>query len=496
MSKIVIHACPPRMKYIEQYLVPSLINQGISNNEIKICCDVNGAGNLTSCMQVFSSMKDVGGAWHLQDDVIICRDFFDRIKTLESKYGDKVICGYCWEKDPNVGVTEKAANVDTIEVVPSHMWWSFPCIYIPNVIANKCERWFNSTAVYDEKYITYLVTKQCDDYFFREFLRIYYGDNKIAVHTFPCLVDHIDYLIGGSQVKSINRPVETHAAWFPDGDLIKELKNKLNICEEGDNKLTMDKNDELITKETNNKVAVYTGTRNLYQHMIPALKSLIANSDVDKIWLLIEDDKFPYDIPAEISHIVETKNMSNQQFIIADNPNQRSHFTYMAMIRVAFTKIFPELDKILSLDVDTICTKDISDIWNLPIDNYCIAACHEPDRTTDEVIYTNAGVCLQNLDLLRSMGMDDIMINRLNTEEHKFLDQDVQNLCLQNYILDMPSMYNVNAYCEPTKDPRIIHYAGFPRWFDKKEYIKYLNMEWRDVIILHNAKIKLHRHRV
>ena len=34
------------------------------------------------------------------------------------------------------------------------------------------------------------------------------------------------------------------------------------------------------------KVAVYTGTRNLYSDMLPALNSLLVHSDVDKIYLL------------------------------------------------------------------------------------------------------------------------------------------------------------------------------------------------------------------
>ena len=41
------------------------------------------------------------------------------------------------------------------------------------------------------------------------------------------------------------------------------------------------------------KAAVYTGTKNLYKAMVPAVKSLVCNSDVDKIYLFIEDDKFP-----------------------------------------------------------------------------------------------------------------------------------------------------------------------------------------------------------
>ena len=46
------------------------------------------------------------------------------------------------------------------------------------------------------------------------------------------------------------------------------------------------------------KAAVYCATRNLYLDLIPAVKSLLANSDVDRVYLLIEDDAFPEELPA------------------------------------------------------------------------------------------------------------------------------------------------------------------------------------------------------
>jgi hypothetical protein len=45
------------------------------------------------------------------------------------------------------------------------------------------------------------------------------------------------------------------------------------------------------------KVAVYAGTRNIYKDMLPSVKSLLIHSDVDKIYFLIEDDIFPYELP-------------------------------------------------------------------------------------------------------------------------------------------------------------------------------------------------------
>ena len=141
------------------------------------------------------------------------------------------------------------------------------------------------------------------------------------------------------------------------------------------------------------KYAVYTGTKNLYYDMIPAVKSMLINSDVDKIYLLIEDDKFPIELPKE----VECINVSGQTYFKPDGPIMKSQFSYMALMRAALPKVFPDLDTILSLDVDTIVDKDISDIWDIPLgDKYYFAAAPEVKRSENGFVYTNAGVTLFN----------------------------------------------------------------------------------------------------
>ena len=39
------------------------------------------------------------------------------------------------------------------------------------------------------------------------------------------------------------------------------------------------------------KAAVYAGTRNVYEDMIPSMKSLLIHSDVNKVYFLIEDNR-------------------------------------------------------------------------------------------------------------------------------------------------------------------------------------------------------------
>ena len=233
------------------------------------------------------------------------------------------------------------------------------------------------------------------------------------------------------------------------------------------------------------KVAIYTGTRNLYEHMLPAVKSLICHSDVNRIWLFIEDDEFPYELP----DIVSTRNVSKQTYFRADNPNHKNKFTYMAMIRTCFTKEFPELDRILSLDVDTIAIDDVSDIWNLPIDDCYFSASREPDRSNvrQNILYTNAGVMLQNLKKLREDKIDDKMIEALNKSVYTFLDQDTYNKFCLGFIHDMPSKYNVNEYTAKTNTIKIVHYAGYREWFNREEYLKYKKLSWDDCFKIREA---------
>ena len=55
------------------------------------------------------------------------------------------------------------------------------------------------------------------------------------------------------------------------------------------------------------RVAAYCGTRNLYKDMVTAAKSLLMNSNVEKIYFIIEDDEFPYELPESIFEIINIK---------------------------------------------------------------------------------------------------------------------------------------------------------------------------------------------
>lgn len=234
------------------------------------------------------------------------------------------------------------------------------------------------------------------------------------------------------------------------------------------------------------RAVVYSGTRNLYSGMVTAAKSLLYNANIDKVFFLIEDAEFPYDIPSEIECI----DVSKQTFFDPRGPNYASHWTYMVLMRAALTKVFPELDKILSLDVDTIVEDDISDLWDIDMGLHTICAVQEYHSSCRPYgdKYWNAGVMLQDLARLRETGLDDEIIRAINREKFQYNEQCAINKYCAGKIMDLPVRYNDCYICGMTDDPAIVHYIGTSRWQTDTTLPRYNLLEvyramnWDDVL--------------
>lgn len=222
------------------------------------------------------------------------------------------------------------------------------------------------------------------------------------------------------------------------------------------------------------RAVVYAGTRNLYSAMVAAVKSLLTHTAVDAVYLLIEDDAFPFDMPS----VVKTINVSEQEYFRKDGPNYHSHWTYMVMLKAALHRIFPDLDKILCMDVDTIVREDISELWDIPLDDYYLAAVKEPRKSAEcGSLYINAGVMLMNLAKLRD-GTGDELIQTLNKVYYSFVEQDcISDVCAGG-ILEIPSDYNANNYTVKPKTVKITHLAAVPNWQGHPLFAEYMRRPW------------------
>lgn len=233
------------------------------------------------------------------------------------------------------------------------------------------------------------------------------------------------------------------------------------------------------------KYAVITGNSVVYEDIVMTAKSLLDNSAVDKIFLLVEHDPFPEPLP----ECVEAINVSNQTFFAKDGPNMNSPYTYFAMMRAALALMpqFRKIDKILSLDCDTVVLKNVDGLWSLPIDDCYFAASHETHRTNNGLLYCNTGVAMYNLAKLRD-GKADEVVEVLNRRKYTWLEQDLFNYLCQGRIFDMPAEYNVNDWTEKCYTVYIRHFAGVAAsdWRWRPEAQEYRNKRWGEV--LHGRK--------
>lgn len=109
----------------------------------------------------------------------------------------------------------------------SKCWRSFPCIYIPNKYAAEFVDWYNEYVVTGKKFQKEYQGGNDDDTLFLGCMAQLHPAIR-TINITPCLVDHIDYLIGGSVL--FNRKNEIHRACYlheKDKQLVIELEKKL-----------------------------------------------------------------------------------------------------------------------------------------------------------------------------------------------------------------------------------------------------------------------------
>ena len=216
------------------------------------------------------------------------------------------------------------------------------------------------------------------------------------------------------------------------------------------------------------RVVVYGATRNLYEDMKTAVRSLLQNNKVDRVYLLTEDDLVP-GFP-ENAFII---NVSNQQYFPEDGPNYKCRWSYMSMMRLALAKMLPGEDKVLWLDCDTIVDGDISELFELDINGMYFAGAKETKKSFDDFGYINTGVLLMNLAEIRHSGIDDKLIRMVNTHELECPDQDAINALSHGRMLFIGSKYNACPFTGDTTEKKIIHFAARNRFQNDPLYRKY-----------------------
>ena len=174
------------------------------------------------------------------------------------------------------------------------------------------------------------------------------------------------------------------------------------------------------------------------------------------------------------------------------------HLTQEIYHRISIPDLLEEdIEKVIYLDSDIIIKEDITKLWDINIDDYCIAAVmdawlgakrlrHEDLSIPEDCEYFNAGVLVMNLKKWRELNITKQIIDFMNKNQDtiRYPSQDSMNAILYDKWLQLDAKWNLQSkhflFPDLHIEPAIIHYTGTdskPWWSKKnplhKEYFKY-----------------------
>lgn len=179
-----------------------------------------------------------------------------------------------------------------------------------------------------------------------------------------------------------------------------------------------------------------------------------------------------------IRHIIESQGGKLVWRVVRRRENPYIGYDYSRWSPVIFYRlfahrIFPELDRLLYLDSDTIIRSDLTNLYNTNISKYVIGAVRDmaPVSSPSDVngkyvrdfistykrtkLYINSGVLLINMPAMRAADADLLLARPKLT----YPDQDILNVALDGRIRELPLRYNCvpDVRFDPSFPQRILH---------------------------------------
>lgn len=160
-----------------------------------------------------------------------------------------------------------------------------------------------------------------------------------------------------------------------------------------------------------------------------------------------------------------------------------NHVSKACFLRLLIPKVFPELERALYVDCDTLCLGDITEFYNADFEgNYLMAVrgmVYSDNQASQLGIpyYVNSGVLMFNIPLMNKEDYFQQILDNwhdsLGKQEPFSADETVINWCFHNHIKLVNEKWN---YCYNRKygdrfvnNPKILHFTGY----DKSPMLRY-----------------------
>jgi len=215
------------------------------------------------------------------------------------------------------------------------------------------------------------------------------------------------------------------------------------------------------------------------------MQSILEHTDSRICFHILHDETLSIDNKYKLekvarsgSSIIEFHKIDENDFSVVKN--QRSRFTIGTMFRRSLPELLPNLNRIIYLDADLFVNRDIKELWDVDICEYCLAGVadegvdiHNYPKILNKYpgikkeSYFNAGVLYMNLKKLREFGnLKKLVVDFLvENPEAGLPDQDALNVIFHNKVLYLDGSWNRFVFMHRKDnveklDKAIFHYAA------------------------------------
>ena len=231
----------------------------------------------------------------------------------------------------------------------------------------------------------------------------------------------------------------------------KKIKERLFLFKE-------DKNNSKDTNKFKIHIVMSIDNNGIYISLV-SMTSALENNNKEKnilIYHLLLSHDFNKKKIEYFESLKEKYDFRINYYIIPNIFNKYKKWRYSSTIyfKLLIPLIFPDYERIIFLDADTLIFKDISEMFNLPFnDNYVLGyPFHTPWMVTingkHPKIYINSGVLLINIDKIRKDNKDFELIKftKKNSKKLFFPEQDGINYIFHEKIGLLPLKYGIYLY--------------------------------------------------
>lgn len=217
--------------------------------------------------------------------------------------------------------------------------------------------------------------------------------------------------------------------------------------------------------------------------LVVCLKSLLANCSKEydyKFYVLTTNlaQKYQDDLKSVVgdSATIEFVSLKNELDKLQGMFHLRDYYSKETYYRFFIPDLFPQYEKVLYLDCDTIILGDIAELYNTDISDYYVAAAPEEVMATIKVFgdyvekalgvpvkeYFNAGILLINTKKFRKNQIAEKFVDLLKHFTFRVTqDEDYLNVLCKGHSKILDLGWNKTAYKNPDfddKNLKIIHY--------------------------------------